>query len=190
MSQEIYEIKITILDVQKPIWRKLLIPSGITFYRLHKIIQGAFGWFDYHLFEFEFPDMLIKIPEPESPSNKPELNAKKVYIDPFLEKYNSFIYVYDFGDYWQHKIELEQFHNIYDLGEYPKCIAGEGHRPPEDVGGTMGYREFLNIIQDPNHPEYDEMLQWAEKDTNGRKFDPDYFYVHEVNRRLAKYRAK
>lgn len=41
------------------------------------------------------------------------------------------------------------------------------------------------IFGDPDHPEYDGMLQWAEKDTGGRKFDPEYFYIHELNRKLA-----
>jgi len=30
------------------------------------------------------------------------------------------------------------------------------------------------------------MLMWAEKDTGGRKFDPEYFYRNEVNRELRK----
>jgi len=30
------------------------------------------------------------------------------------------------------------------------------------------------------------MLVWAEKDTGGRKFDPEYFYINEVNRALKK----
>ncbi|MEW6727343.1 MAG: hypothetical protein AB1327_10360 [Bacillota bacterium] len=68
----------------------------------------------------------------------------------------------------------------------PLCIDGARHRPPEDVGGVTGYKEFLSIIRDPQHPEHDDYLVWAEKDTNGRKFDPDYFYLNEINRVLAK----
>lgn len=56
----------------------------------------------------------------------------------------------------------------------------ERSRPPEDVGGTGGYESFLQIISDPHHPDYDDMLLWAEKDTGGRKFDPEYFYKNEI----------
>ncbi len=69
---------------------------------------------------------------------------------------------------------------------YPVCVAGARHRPPEDAGGVSGYEDFLSIISDPEHPEYNDYLVWAEKDTDGRKFDPEYFYINEVNRALAK----
>lgn len=54
------------------------------------------------------------------------------------------------------------------------------------MGGVLGYEEFLRIISDPGHPEHDGYLVWAEKDTGGRRFDPEYFYINEVNRALAK----
>ena len=58
---------------------------------------------------------------------------------------------------------------------------------PEDFGeGGLGYEEFLRIIRDPDHPEHNDYLVWAEKDTGGRKFDPEYFYINEVIRALAK----
>lgn len=52
-----------------------------------------------------------------------------------------------------------------------------------DVGG---YEQFLEMIEDPNNEDYDNMLLWAEKDTGGRKFDPDYFYKNEINRKLKR----
>ncbi len=66
----------------------------------------------------------------------------------------------------------------------PKCLDGARQRPPEDVGGIAGYEDFLNIIKDNKNPERVEMLSWAEKDTRGRMFDPEYFNINEVNRRL------
>ena len=61
-----------------------------------------------------------------------------------------------------------------------------GACPPEDVGGVPGYEDFLAIIKNPRDDEYEEMLAWAEKDTDGRKFDPAYFYLPETNRLLAR----
>jgi len=63
------------------------------------------------------------------------------------------------------------------------------HRPPEDVGGIGGYETFLEAISDKDHEEYNDMLVWAEKDTGGRKFDPEYFYINEVNRALKKIKS-
>lgn len=32
--------------------RKIIVPADITFLQLHKVLQAAFGWKDYHLFDF------------------------------------------------------------------------------------------------------------------------------------------
>ncbi|MEW5898694.1 MAG: plasmid pRiA4b ORF-3 family protein, partial [Bacillota bacterium] len=87
---------------------------------------------------------------------------------------------------WRHEVDLEKILPAEEGRRYPVCVDGARHRPPEDVGGVSGYEEFLRIISDPGHPEHDDYLVWAEKDTGGRKFDPEYFYINEVNRALAK----
>jgi hypothetical protein len=51
--------------------------------------------------------------------------------------------------------------------------------PPEDCGGTWGYQNFLEIIQDPEHPEHEEMLEWV-----GGSFDPEDAELDEANQQL------
>ncbi|EOC99999.1 plasmid pRiA4b ORF-3 family protein [Caldisalinibacter kiritimatiensis] len=51
---------------------------------------------------------------------------------------------------------------MYEFG-YPICIEGEGACPPEDVGGIGGYEEFLEVINDPNHEDYEGFLTWAKE---------------------------
>jgi predicted metal-binding protein len=74
-----------------------------------------------------------------------------VKIDNYLEKYKTLEYIYDFGDYWRHKIELEKTIEDYEFG-YPIILAGAGACPPEDVGGFGGYKEFLEAWNDLKHP--------------------------------------
>jgi hypothetical protein len=50
---------------------------------------------------------------------------------------------------------------------------------PEDCGGIPGYYMLLEAIQDPEHPDHEEMFEWVGEDYNPVAFDPD-----EVNRRL------
>ena len=48
------QLKIQLRNVTKPpVWRRVLIPSDITFLELHYIIQAAFGWYNEHLFKFQ-----------------------------------------------------------------------------------------------------------------------------------------
>ena len=187
----VYQLKITIQEIEPPIWRQILVPSGITFHKLHKIIQVAFGWQDYHLFNFDFGDVVVHVPDPDYAPGElygevKELSAKRTKIDDLLSERKRCVYTYDFGDNWRHEVDLEKILPAEEGQRYPVCVAGAHHRPPEDIGGVSGYEEFLRIISDPENPEYNDYLVWAEKDTGGRKFDPEYFYINEVNRVLAK----
>jgi hypothetical protein len=47
---------------------------------------------------------------------------------------------------------------------------------------VWGYQELLEVIQDPEHPEYEEMLEWL-----GDELDPEEFNLEETNSILAKY---
>lgn len=85
-------------------------------------------------------------------------------------------YVYDFGDNWEHYIEVEKVISDYDT-YHPVCLEGEGNTPPEDVGGRPGFTEYLKIIADPNHPDHKLMTDWAKR--NDRDFD-----LEHVNRML------
>jgi hypothetical protein len=80
-------------------------------------------------------------------------------------------YRYDFGDDWEHVLEFEELLSV-DEGAYPRCIGGAGACPPEDVGGTTGYAEFLQVIGDGRHPERAAMLQWAGGTFDTHSFDP------------------
>jgi len=191
-----YQIKIELVGSKPLIWRRIIIPSDVTFNYLHNIIQYSMGWLDYHLFEFEIKkenlritnndeavdeyryyekkyknkniDVLIKL----KPENNELIVAKailkttvksplRIKIDTYLEKYKYINYVYDFGDYWQHKIKLEKIVDDYEFG-YATIIDGDGTCPPEDVGGIDGYNRFLKAWNDPNDPEHEETRVWGE----------------------------
>ena len=56
--------------------------------------------------------------------------------------------------------------------KYPRCIAGKRACPPEDCGGVGGYYNLLEIIADPTHDEYEEMMEWLGGGYNPEAFDP------------------
>jgi hypothetical protein len=45
---------------------------------------------------------------------------------------------------------------------------GARRGPPDDVGGTSGFMDFLEAVLDPTHEEHGSMLEWC-----GRPFDPN-----------------
>ena len=92
-----------------------------------------------------------------------------------------FTYQYDFGDDWEHVVDVEKALPPEPKVKYPRCIAGKRACPPEDCGGAYGYEAFLEAIEDRNHEEHKEMLEWV-----GGKFDPEAFDINRVNRLLQR----
>ena len=45
----IYQLKITLLEIDPPIWRRIQVPSTIPLCCLHDAFQAVFGWTDSHL---------------------------------------------------------------------------------------------------------------------------------------------
>ncbi len=41
-------------------------------------------------------------------------------------------------------------------------LEGKGERPPEDVGGSCGYEEYVRVMADETDPDHESMKVWAE----------------------------
>lgn len=92
-------------------------------------------------------------------------------------------YEYDFGDGWEHTIEVQKIEEPKPGVEYPVCLAGKLACPPEDCGGIYGYYHMLDAVDDPDHEEHDDLVDWL-----GDDFDPEAFDMDEVNDMLAEWR--
>src|SRR3546814_13140532 len=96
----------------------------------------------------------------------------------------SFTYTYDFGDDWRHRIEIEEIIPANPGIDYPRFVDGERRAPPEDVGGTPGFEEFLNAMAKPRPPERASMVQWY-----GGVFDPTDIRPDDINARTEERRV-
>ena len=110
------------------------------------------------------------------------VDYKGLTIQDLLGKVNEFVtYEYDFGDGWQHEVRLEK---IVPAGKkkHPVCLDGRMKCPPEDSGGIWGYREMLEALKDPAHPERGSYLDWLDVDD----YDPYHFSTDEINKYLKR----
>lgn len=53
MVRRVFQLKATIVETKPPVWRRVLVEESASLLDLHYILQGAFGWYDCHLHEFE-----------------------------------------------------------------------------------------------------------------------------------------
>jgi hypothetical protein len=177
----IYQLHIELQDIAPAIWRRLLVPGGIKLDALHRVLQAAMGWTDSHLHSFAIAGKKYGIPDPDWPEMKLVDERRTMLASCLSASVTDFTYEYDFGDRWEHTIRVERTLPIEDTRSYPLCIAGANACPPEDVGGTPGYLDFLQAITDPLHPEHADMLRWC-----GGAFDPRGFDLNSVNAALRR----
>jgi Plasmid pRiA4b ORF-3-like protein len=183
-SSEIYQLKITLRNIRPPVWRRVWVPTHFTLAQLHQVIQIAMGgWLDYHLHAFDIAGREYGVPlsPGENDWGAPPVNDEaRVRLAVLVGVGSKFRYTYDFGDDWEHEILVEKVLPIDPQVSYPVCIKAKRACPPEDCGGPWGYAELLEILAVPEHPEYEERLEWV-----GETFDPEKFDVGEINQVLA-----
>jgi len=181
--KNVYQFKVSLKGIRPPIWRRIQVPDYYTFWDLHVAIQNAMGWFDLHLHAFKImnPNKRIEdeigIPDDEfaSPEYRILAGWKQKISRYFSAQNNTALYIYDFGDYWEHELKLEKILSRDDQKDYPICVIGRRACPPEDCGGLPGYEDMLEVLSNPEHVEYDTMLEWV-----GDEFDPEHFDPNEL----------
>ena len=102
----IYQLKITLRNVQPPVWRRILV-SDISLEMLHDIIQVVMGWDNSHLYSFEVGE--LSFTDPRGTDQLEMESTANVKLSDIIsgEKFK-FGYTYDFGDNWEHVILVEK----------------------------------------------------------------------------------
>lgn len=182
----IYQFLITLKESDPLVWRRIAVPADYTLYKLHMAIQGAFGWENSHLFQFSQTGFMDKIcygyPGDDIDPEVTTIDARKTKVSRIFKKEGqTYCYIYDFGDGWDHQIIFEK--TLAEDLNAPYCIDGKGACPPEDVGGLSGYYQMVKILNKKSHPEKAEYIQWLGL-VDGEKWDAELCSIRETNKRL------
>ena len=153
---------------------------------MHHIIQEVISWQNYHLYEFTVDGVKITDKSIVEEDLNPITEAKELMVqDIFTHIGKTIKYVYDFGDWWEHQIELIEISNTPQNEALPLIISGENACPPEDCMGVHGYSELKEILKNPKHEEFESSWNWV-----GLKFYPLKFNKKSVEKELGKLNAK
>ena len=162
------------------VWRRVLVPATITLAKVHLVIQAAFGWGHSHLHEFVAGDgERYGTPDPmyDDPGS---ITSESTRLTTALNR-STLSCVYDFGDYWDHRITVEKKLAPDPLLALPFCVGGACATPPEDCGGVPGYADFVKAMADSDDPEHKHLAAWIGVKT----WDPKVLDSIEINDRLA-----
>jgi hypothetical protein len=173
----VYRLYIFLLDIAPPIWRRVELSSETSLAQLHKVLQAAMGWQDYHLHEFEIGGQRYGVPDEDFDQPGEVVKDRTVKLSRALPRRGaSLLYSYDFGDNWAHSVVLEDIVPIEPDTKYPRIIDGARACPPEDSGGSSGYADLVEILAKPRHEEHRQMREWV-----GKTFDPEKFSAKAAN---------
>jgi hypothetical protein len=178
LSLTVHELRVTLLDVTPTVWRLIRVPSALPLSTVHAVIQLAFGWEDRHLHEWRVGDVTYGLSDEDSWGE--DLADESIAVLGEIAPVDSALrYDYDFGDGWEHLVEVMAV-VPYDGNVAPvACLAGARACPPEDCGGPSGYEHLLDALRDPDDAEHEEVVEWL-----GDSFDPAAFDRTSVNHRL------
>jgi hypothetical protein len=122
----------------KTVSRIIEIRGNQTLEKLHECIFSAFDRFEGHMYEFQFG------------GKGPDDPKAKRYVLPSLEEKNTagdltrttigeiglkvgdvFGYIFDYGDNWQHQINVSGITDSVPKGKYPRVTKRVGKSPPQ-----------------------------------------------------------
>nr|XP_042913614.1 uncharacterized protein y4hQ-like [Parasteatoda tepidariorum] len=191
-TSDIFQFKITLKGAQPLIWRRIQISKNATFEKFHLAVNKSMGWNESHVHEFRLKTKTDVIgPKDRSCfidamcwdnvlGKRNILDESKIKISTHFNKpKDSMVYVYDLGDRWTHSIVLEEILQSLPKKKYPVCLDGRRACPPDDCGGEPGFKDLLEILSNPRHPEFKEKKEWLCY-IGKRNWKPEVFDVKSV----------
>lgn len=182
---ETYRVHVSLREIQPFVWRRIELSSMTTLKQFHRILQIAMGWEDYHLHEYIVQGRRYGTPDPNDDGHGEVIRESGVRLANVLpHEGEQILYIYDFGDYWQHDIRLEAIFPPEPSIWYPRVVDGARSCPPEDCGGSGGYADLLEILLDPTDEEFVHMREWV-----GPRFNAEVFSLDAANGALQRRRS-
>ena len=168
------DIEVALAGVRPKIWRRFLLHDRATFAQLHDAIQDACGWEHAHLFVFRNRKGEAVAGRPDEYGwGDPDPDAGKISAAAYLKRRGKVAYEYDFGDSWEHDVELKQVVTLEDRF-MRRLLGGARAFPPEDCGGLAGYEDAVAVVSGGAATVHDteELRAWL-GDWTPERFDPD-----------------
>lgn len=186
-ADKVVRLKITLRDIDPPVWRRVEVPMNFPLRRLHDVIQAVFNWLDSHLHQFEIGDLVYGQTEIAGDDFGPgrQYSDRNVTLGALIDRgVTRFVYRYDFGDDWEHDVRIERVDDPKADVEYPVLMEGARRAPPEDCGGPFGFQDFLAAMKDEDHEDHETIVDWY-----GGDFDVDDMELETVKAMLGRIRA-
>lgn len=190
IGADCFVLRVSLVGSRPEIWRELRLPVDATFAQLHQVLQLAMGWHDIHLHVFDFGDYTVGPDMSElNLGMRDDIDEAELRLCDALTPGTQFLYLYDFGDGWEHQIVVEGVEDVDarrdELTDEPMApfalLGGAMACPPEDCGGVWGYQELVKAMKNKSHARRSDVEEWLPAG-----FDPKYFDPYTVNQAVQR----
>lgn len=161
-----YDIEVSLSSWMPLTWRRFYLRAERTsFADLHRAIQDACGWLDYHLYRFSeaTPSGMQGLAQSDIEldwdiDNSPA--GKDAPLAPWVGKHTprACKYTYDFGDDWDHDVVVRDIVHSEERF-FRRLIDGQFSFPPEDCGGLPGFSRVHHFVQGGRDLD-DDLAEW------------------------------
>lgn len=162
-----YQLRIELRHSKPAIYRDVLVDPATPLPKLHKLIQAAMGWEDMHMYGFAKPlknehyyrvaaSRRFEKPIDDGWGERANNVARFKLQDLVGQPKDKLLYLYDFGDDWEHAITLKAV--LETDAPLPHLLKAQCGCPPEDCGGPHGLGYWVSIWHDQNHEDHDVAL--------------------------------
>ena len=187
-NSETRVLRVSLNDVEPEIWRVIEVAGLGRLGTLHGALVGAMGWEDSHLHSFRVDEQWYS-PVHDQLETIGDDEEDITVSEALPEVGSSILWLYDWGDSWEHTITVEDTGTMQPGVTYPILSDGARACPPEDCGGSWGYMDILAMLDDPTYQpqvvDRDEIMDWL-----GPDFDPDLFYPKRAQWHMRNPRPK
>src|SRR2546428_2445151 len=105
-SGQVIRLRISLIDSEPSVWRRLLVPATIRLDKLHRVFQDTMGWTDSHLHMFRMDDDVLYTSY-DHDLMQDELDERMSTLEHAVGDHLRFAYDYDYGDNWEHDVIIE-----------------------------------------------------------------------------------
>jgi hypothetical protein len=175
---DVVRLRISLLEVIPPVWRRVQVPAGLTLRRLHSILQCAMGWPETEDHQFRITGALYGKP---TDLTGPLRDSRWILLADVIRRgTNSFGYALGADSAWEHEVRVEGTAPGSAENQKPVCLEGERACPPQGCAGPEAYVDRIEGRRTSRRPGSRPIAGFA-----GQEFDPERFDLDAVNRALA-----
>jgi hypothetical protein len=170
-------VKVVLIEIVPPIWRRLRVPAHMTLRRFHTVLQEAIGWKDVQAHRFRVGEIFFGKPSDPADALK---DSRWVTIQDLMSAgVKSFQYEYGSGSGWIHEVRIEARFEGGPENQRAICLGGERACPPEGSGDPDDYVQRVIASRNPY------LEGGSPPDRLRAGFDPEEFDLEGVNAALA-----